>query len=115
MIILYGIANCDSIKKAKKWLTAEGLAFEFHDYKKQGISPALLKNWCGQVDWESLVNKRGTTWRKLGESQKEGLTQAKAIRLMQENTSLIKRPVLIKKNTILVGFDQAIYQDCLKD
>ncbi|MBX2835681.1 MAG: ArsC family reductase [Gammaproteobacteria bacterium] len=109
-ITVYGIPNCDTVKKAKKWLEAHDVDYEFHDYKKLGIDSASLKSWSKAVGWEVLLNKRGTTFRKLSDDQKSDLTQTKAIKLMQEHTSLIKRPVIVKGMQHLVGFDDEEYK-----
>jgi len=107
--IVYGIPNCDTVKKARKWLDASSVSYEFHDYKKKGIDADTLELWCKELGWESMINRRGTTWRKLDESDKEGLTQKSAIQLMIDNTSLIKRPVINKDGQFLLGFDEAAY------
>lgn len=107
MTTVYGIRNCDTIKKTLKWLDKEQLEHAFHDYKKTGIDSKTLKQWCQQVSWEDLVNRRGTTWRKLPESERDGLNQSKAIKLMIENPSLIKRPVIAHDDHLIVGFDEA--------
>ena len=104
MTTIYGIKNCDTMKKAIKWLNENGVEFEFHDFKKAGLEEAQLKAWVKQVGWELLVNRRGTTWRKLPESERDGIDETKAIQLMLANLSLIKRPVLITDNAIHVGF-----------
>ena len=109
-ITVYGIPNCDTVKKARKWFDANSVSYEFHDYKKKGIDKATLNNWSQSVDWETLVNRRGTTWRKLDDDQKKDLSQTSATGLMIENTSLIKRPVVVHKGGILVGFDEAQYE-----
>ncbi len=113
MTTLYGIPNCDSIKKARKWLEDNCIGYEFHDYKKAGIDKATLENWCKEFGYESLVNKRGTTWRKLDDKLKDNINEAKAIKIMQENTSVIKRPVLISEKTRIVGFSEADYKTLL--
>jgi len=105
-VTLYGISNCDSVKKSKKWLDDQSISYDFHNYKKAGIDAERLTSWCQQVGWEVLINKRGTTWRNLSDSQKSDLDQNKAISLMLENTSLIKRPVIDFQDKILVGFDE---------
>ncbi|MEE9319403.1 MAG: ArsC family reductase [Granulosicoccus sp.] len=107
--IIYGIASCDTMKKARRWLDAHSVDYEFHDYKKRGVGNALLKTWCAEEGWEVLVNRRGTTWRKLPDADKEGITTAKAVALMEANTSLIKRPVLEHGDKRLVGFDENGY------
>lgn len=114
MISMYGIPNCDTIKKAKKWLEANGIDYEFHNYKKQGITKAKLKDWCKQVDWEILLNRRGTTWRKLDDATKEGINKTSAIDIMAEETSIIKRPVIEAGDKIIVGFSEDEYKSTFK-
>ena len=106
---MYGIKNCDTIKKARKWLEAEGVDFQFHDYKKEGIQKDQLISWVNQLGWEVLLNKRGTTWRKLPDDVKDNIDEASAISVMLENTSIIKRPVLDTGTTLLVGFSADEY------
>ena len=109
---LYGIANCDTVKKARVWLENNGIQFEFHDFKKHGITDALLKSWLKQVSWEALVNRKGTTWRKLSDEDKAGIKDnAAAIALMLEKPSVIKRPVLELNNHIYLGFDETLYRN----
>ncbi len=111
-MIIYGIKNCNTVKSAIEWLNKNKVDFEFHDYKKSGISEAKLNEWCKQVGWESLVNKRGTTWRQLDEKIQNRVTNEKAaIALMMEKSSVIKRP-LIENNgkVLLLGFDEATYK-----
>src|SRR5882762_4432003 len=115
-MIVYGIKNCNTVKSAVLWLDKNNVEFEFHDYKKSGVTVAQLKEWCRQVGWESLVNKRGTTWRQLEETvQKNVINEKSAIALMIEKTSVIKRP-LIEKNgeVLLLGFDEVAYKKALK-
>ena len=111
MITMYGIPNCDTIKKARKWLDANDIDFQFHSYKKDGIETELLGAWVDLLGWEVLLNKRGTTWRKLSDEQKSGIDNNKAIALMQEHTSMIKRPVLMFDDHIEVGFSESRYQE----
>ncbi|MBL4799703.1 MAG: ArsC family reductase [Oleispira sp.] len=112
MITMFGIKNCDTIKKARKWLEAEGVEFQFHDYKKDGLSIDMLDAWVKDLGWEALVNKRGTTWRKLSEEIKESIDQASAIQIMLDNTSIIKRPLLVDDaNNKLLGFKADDYQN----
>lgn len=107
---LYGIPNCNTVKKARAWLSGQGIALPFHDFKKQGVSEALLKHWLKQVGWEKLVNRQGTTWRQLPDEVKAAVCdQDSAIRLMLEKPSVIKRPVLEKDGKITLGFDEAVY------
>ncbi|GLR63685.1 ArsC family reductase [Marinospirillum insulare] len=114
MLKLYGIPNCDTMKKARTWLDEQQLAYEFHNYKKSGIDTSRLQEWVSQVGWEVLVNRRGTTWRKLAEEDREGIDEASAIRLMQVNPSLIKRPVLEADQRLLVGFNPDDWQQLNK-
>jgi len=109
MIKLYGIPNCDTIKKARKWLKDNGVDYQFHDYKKLGVPEKELKNWVKQVGWETLLNKRGTTWRKLDDNTKNSIDEKSAIQIMLANPSIIKRPVLVKGKTLLVGFSADDY------
>ncbi len=108
---VYGIPNCDTVKKTRRWLDENGVEYEFHDYKKLGISRDTLEKWCDEHGFEALINKRGTTWRRLDESDKEKLTQKKAVALMHTNTSLIKRPVTERGKTRLIGFDEPQYAE----
>jgi len=111
---MYGIANCDTIKKAKKWLAEHDIDYVFHDYKKEGVDAALLQTWCAQVGWEVLLNKRGTTWRKLPDADKNELDESKAQGLLVEHASMIKRPVLLCGEHIEVGFSAAAYEALLQ-
>ena len=113
MTTLYGIPNCDTVKKARAWLDEHGVAYDFHDYKKQGIDAATLKRWCAEFGVERVPNQKGTTWRKLSEAQRADLTPAKAIELMQEQPSLIKRPLLDTGKRRLLGFSEAEYGSLL--
>ncbi|NND90436.1 MAG: ArsC family reductase [Granulosicoccus sp.] len=110
---VYGIANCDTVRKARRWLDAQSIEHAFHDYKKQGIDKPTLTRWCEVLGWESLLNRRGTTWRKLADADKQALTQARAIELMLDNTSLIKRPVIDTGQQLIAGFDEEQYQQHL--
>lgn len=115
-MIVYGIKNCNTVKSALTWLMNNKVEFEFHDYKKAAITEAKLKEWCKQVGWVSLVNKRGTTWRQLDEAiQKKVTDEESAIALMMEKMSVIKRPLLEKNGkVVLLGFDEAEYKQKLK-
>ena len=113
MIILYSIANCDTVQKARTWLDGRGVAFRFHDYKKAGADPALLAQWVGQVGWEALLNRGGTTFRKLADSDKADIDESKAIALMTAQPSLIRRPVLEQGDELLVGFKPSAYEEAL--
>jgi arsenate reductase len=107
---LYGIRSCDTMKKAWTWLDQHGVAYRFHDYKKEGIDHATLAAWVGQVGWEVLLNRSGTTFRKLPETDRAGLDADKAMRLMLAQPSMIKRPVLATGGRLLVGFKPAEYE-----
>jgi len=107
---LYGIKACDTMKKARNWLDDKGVAYEFHDYKVAGITEAKLKGWSKLVGWETLLNRAGTTFRKLPDADRENITEAKAIKLMVAQPSMIKRPVLeMGAGKIVVGFKPDIY------
>src|SRR5215475_307714 len=113
---VYGIKNCNTVKSAIDWLKKNKVDFEFHDYKKMGITDVKLKEWSRQVGWESLVNKRGTTWRQLDETTQKKITNEKAaIALMLEKTSVIKRP-LVEDNgkVVALGFDESVYKDVFR-
>jgi Spx/MgsR family transcriptional regulator len=112
-IIIYGIKACDTMKKARTWLDEHGLAYHFHDYKTAGIDSTTLLNWCEQVGWEVLLNRSGTTFRGLPDSKKHDLNEAKAIELMVENPSMIKRPVLDVDGKLIVGFKPEQYAAAL--
>ena len=109
MITLYGIKNCDTVKKARSWLDAHKIAYRFHDYKTEGLEKARLEDWIQKLGWEILLNRAGTTFRKLSEAEKEGLTEKRAIALMLAQTSMIKRPVLEKDSLLAVGFKPEQY------
>jgi arsenate reductase len=107
---MYGIPNCDTIKKARKWLEANNVTYEFHDYKKLGVPEKELKRWVREAGWETVLNKRGTTWRKLDDDTKKNINETSAIKIMLENPSIIKRPVLESGNSLLIGFQESDYQ-----
>jgi arsenate reductase len=107
---LYGIKNCDTMKKARALLDKNGVDYAFHDYKTAGIDRARLEGWAKKVGWETLLNKAGTTFRKLSDADKEGLNEGKAIRLMLAQPSIIKRPVLEAGGKLLVGFKPEQYE-----
>jgi len=109
MTTLYGIRNCDTMKKAWSWLDAHGVAYAFHDYKKAGIDRATLERWADVLGWEALLNRSGTTFRKLPEADKADLGRDKAIDLMIAQPSMIKRPVLESGATLLAGFKPEVY------
>jgi arsenate reductase (glutaredoxin) len=107
---LYGIKNCDTMKKARGWLDDNGIAYRFHDYKAEGVDPKRLRDWARQVGWEALLNRAGQTFRKLPEDRKTGLDEAKAIALMLEQPSMIRRPVLEDGRGVMVGFKLDAYR-----
>ena len=109
--IIYGIRNCDTMKKARTWLESRGVAHDFHDYKVSGIEPAKLAAWSKRVGWEVLLNRAGTTFRKLPDKAKQNLDEAKAIELMLAQPSMIKRPVLERGKALIVGFSPEKYSE----
>jgi arsenate reductase (glutaredoxin) len=109
---LYGIPNCDTVKKARTWLAAQGIDATFHDFKKQGLDRATASAWLQQLDWEVLVNRKGTTWRNLPDERKAAITgKDAALELMLENPSVIKRPVLDRDGSFSVGFSDSQYAE----
>jgi Spx/MgsR family transcriptional regulator len=108
---LYGIKNCDTMKKARAWLDAHGVAYVFHDYKTAGIDASRLERWAGAVGWEALVNRAGTTFRKLPPAAAADLDERKAFRLLVAQPSMIKRPVLEIDGRVIVGFKPDVYED----
>lgn len=108
-ITLHGIKACDTMKKARDWLDSHGVAYAFHDYKTVGIDAVTLERWAGKVGWEVLLNRAGTTFRKLPEADKAGIDQGKAIALMVAQPSMIKRPVLDVDGALTVGFKPEVY------
>ncbi|MEZ5613607.1 MAG: arsenate reductase [Rhodocyclaceae bacterium] len=114
MTTIYGIRNCDTMKKAFAWLDAHGVAYAFHDYKKLGADAALLKKWAARAGWESLINTRGPSFRKLPPEKRENLTAQKAFALMLENPSMIRRPIVEAGSALLIGFDADAFAQKLK-
>ena len=112
-VTIYGIKNCDTMKKARTWLEAHGVAYGFHDYKTAGIDRARLEAWARELGWEVLLNRSGTTFRALPEAEKQGLDAGRAIALMLDQPAMIKRPVLDLGDRRLVGFKPEIYADAL--
>ena len=112
-ITIYGIKACDTMKKARTWLDEHGVAYDFHDYKTLGIDRARLERWVGEAGWEAVLNRAGTTFRKLPDADKAGLDAQKAIGLMLAQPSMIKRPVLDLGDRLLVGFKPEAYQAAL--
>ena len=107
--IVYGIPNCDTVKKARAWLSEQGVDYTFHDYKKEGAEKANLDRWADRVGWEVLLNRRGTTFRSLPDEARADLDEARALDLMEAHPSLIKRPVVEQDDAVLVGFDEAVW------
>jgi len=112
-ITIYGIPNCDTMKKARAWLESHGVAYVFHDYRKQGLEPEQLDGWVKKLGWEVLLNKAGTTFRKLPDADKENLDASKAKALMLVHPTMIKRPVLDLGGRLLVGFKPEVYAEAL--
>ena len=112
-VTLYGIKNCDTVKKARAWLDVRGVPYAFHDYKAAGIDEARLRGWVKELGWERLLNRAGTTFRKLPEADKEGIDEDKAIALMLAQPSMIKRPVLDLGDRRLVGFKEAEWAEAV--
>ena len=113
-IHLYGIPNCDTVKKARRWLDAQGIGYTFHDYKKEGADPAKLAAWIEAEGVDTVLNRRGTTWRKLPDAEKEGVDAEKAVRLLEANPSMIKRPVVEHAGGLLVGFKEDAWAAALQ-
>ena len=111
---VYGIKNCDTMKKAFAWLDAQRIAYDFHDYKKAGVPPGKLKAWAQKSGWEKLANTRGPTWRKIPEAQHNPLSEAKVLALLEANTSAIKRPIVEAGQALLIGFDPDDFSRKLK-
>lgn len=111
---VYGIKNCNTVKKALNWLDEHNISYTFHDFKKEGVSEEKLKEWEKRFGWEKLVNKKGTTWRKLSAEEQGAIVDAKtAIKALQSNTSMIKRPIVEAPKHWLLGFDESEYQNHL--
>lgn len=113
-VAIFGIKNCDTMKKAFAWLDEHGVAYEFHDYKKSGVDAERLARWARAVGWQTLVNRAGTTFRKLPAEETADLDERKALRLLADNPSMIKRPVLEAGKRVLVGFKPEIYGELLR-
>ena len=109
MTTLYGIKNCDTVKKARKWLTEHGIDYTFHDFRQDGLDPAQLHTWSQVVGWETLLNRRGTTWRQLNQTEREEIDEDRALMLMHDLPTLIKRPILEHGDMVKVGFDAIDY------
>lgn len=115
MYKVYGIKNCDTVKKALNWLNENNIAFEFHDYKKLGISREKLEQWLTQTNWQTLINKQGTTFKKLSDEEKNAITDNEsAIEIMLSKNSIIKRPIIEKDSIFAIGFNQEHYDKTIK-
>ena len=112
-LTIFGIKNCDTMKKAMKWLDDNGIGYHFHDYKKEGVPEQRLRQWLEALGWETVINKRGTTWRKLDDAVQESMNTEKAITVATENPSIIKRPILQNDDFILAGFKADEWKDTL--
>lgn len=110
MHTMYGIKNCETVKKARKWLEENQIEYDFYDYKSQGVEEKKLKSWAKELGWETLLNTKGMTWRKLPDEAKQNLTEAKAIQLMMEHPSVIKRPIVDTGKIRIVGFAAGEYE-----
>jgi len=110
MLTLYGIKNCDTVKKARRWLEDHGIDYQFQDFRQDGLEKKQLTNWVENLGWEAIVNKRSTTWRNLSEKDKAVSTDPQAIKLLLANPTLIKRPVVQKNKILLVGFKETEFQ-----
>ena len=110
-ITLYGIPNCDTVRKARKWLTERGLEYRFHDLRKDGLDERQLRGWVAELGWEALLNRRGTSWRKLPEAVREGMNERTAVRVMLEQPAVIKRPLLDLGGELSLGFSAASYEE----
>ena len=110
MLNLYGIKNCDTVKKARRWLEDHSVEYQFHDFRQDGLDKKQLSGWVEKLGWEAVVNKRSTTWRNLSDKEKEIKTNAQAAKLLAANPTLIKRPVTENNKTLLVGFKETEYK-----
>lgn len=113
MIKVFGIKNCDTMKKTFRWFEAHGIDYQFIDYKKEAPTEALAKSFLANHHWETIINKRGTTWRKLDDVRKQSMDAIQAVSLMVEQPSIIKRPIVQQDNTLIVGYDEAAFQQLL--
>lgn len=109
MIIMYGIKNCDTIKKARKFLENNNIEYEFHDFREDGLNPVQLRSWLAELGWEKLINKRSTTWRNLPDETKENMNETLALAVAEDQPTIIKRPVLELADKVMVGFSEKTY------
>ena len=110
MVILYGIKNCDTIKKARKYLESHNISYKFHDFREDGVNDIQLRAWVAELGWEKLINKRSTTWRNLPDETKENINELLALVVMEDQPTIIKRPVLEMSDQVVVGFSEKNYQ-----
>ncbi len=115
MVIMYGIKNCDTIKKARKFLDTHNIEYEFHDFREDGLNPVQLRSWMDQLDWEKLINKRSTTWRNLPDETKQNMDETLAQVVAEDQPTIIKRPVLELPDKVVVGFSEKKYSDLFLD
>jgi arsenate reductase len=113
MLTMYGIANCDTIRKARRWLDEHAIEYRFHDFRKDGIDKRQLQAWVDELGWEILLNRRGTTWRLLSDSDRDGIDEQRAIALLLKHPAMIKRPLVMGASKTLLGFDAQKYQQVL--
>jgi arsenate reductase len=113
-MIVYGINNCDTVKKARRWLEQHDIAYQFHDFRSDGLDEATVDQWLKTLDWQQVLNKRSTSWRQLTDEQRDGLTEQKAKQLILANPTLVKRPVINAHGKLWLGFNESQYQDLLK-
>ena len=113
MIIMYGIKNCDTIKKARKFLEANNIDYQFHDFREDGLNPVQLRAWFQQLGWEKVINKRSTTWRNLPDESKQNMDETLALVIAEDQPTIIKRPVLELADKVMVGFSEKSYQESL--
>jgi len=113
MITVYGIKNCDTVKKARRCLESNGVVYQFRDFRTDGLNEEIINSWLKSVTWETLLNRKSTTWRKLDETQRDNIDAKNVIQLMLSSPTIIKRPVLVKDDLVLVGFDEIQYKTLL--
>ncbi len=110
MIIMYGIKNCDTIKKARKFLEANQVEYQFHDFREDGLNPIQLRSWISELGWEKVINKRSTTWRNLPDESKDNMDETLALVIAEDQPTIIKRPVLELPDQVMIGFSEKTYQ-----
>lgn len=115
MITLYGIRNCDTVKKTRAWLEERSIAYTFHDFRKDGLNPVWLRSWVDEFGWEALLNKRGTTWRKLPEETREQMNETLALAVMEAEPAIIKRPLLETETRRVIGFAPDAYRELFQN